>query len=303
MSVSSDATGDMFVYCAVVRARSFSRAAKSLGASRSMVSKKVSRLEQRLGTRLLNRSTRALSLTEAGELLFRRYSEIVEAIERADQEVRVARRSYAGIVRLAAPEVWCQIGMPLISDLQRRLPDIEIRLSVVDEDLDLIESGYDAAIHVGELTSSNLICRKILSSPYAICATPAYFEEHGRPENPDALTGHNCLCRVSAPGAEGAMWEFREAARKAERVRVSGTFSADNDLVLLRACLNGAGVCRLPRALVDEHLVAGRLESVLGRYCLVSCDFFVILPHRDMSEKVRVVVDFLSRRYGEQMES
>ena len=290
------------IYCLVARTRSFSQAAKMLGVSRSLVSKRISRLENRLGTRLLNRSTRSLSLTEAGELLYRRYSDINERIERAEQEVSDIHKTHSGTIRLAAPSVSSYVGVPLIADLYRRFPNIEIRLSIVDDEFDLINSGYDAAIHIGDLKNSNLICRKITTVRRAVCATPAYIDANGRPDTPRDLKRHNCLYLGSQPGND-KNWFFRETNGKAFSVQVAGNFSADNEIILLRACLTGIGFCQLPMVLLDQYIDAGELELVLDEFSNIYNDIYIVLPHRDMTEKVRIVVDFLTNQMSERLPS
>lgn len=295
ISAGANNASDMTVYCCVAKTRSFSHAGELLGVTRSLVSKRISRLEKRLGTRLINRSTRSLSLTEAGELLYRRYSDINDRVERAEQEVLDVNKSHAGLIRLAAPVVCSYIGIPLISALQRQFPDIGVRLSVVDGGFDLIESGYDAAIHIGELKSSNLICRKITTARLAVCATPAYIALHGRPEKPGDLKTHNCLRHGQASGG-GSNWMFRVRDSKAFAVQVSGNFSADNEIVLLRACLADIGICQLPHVLLESRINSGELALLLDEFNNISSDIYVVLPHRDVPEKVRIVIDFLSQQ-------
>ena len=274
---------------------SFSHAAKQLGISRSLVSKRVSRLEDRLDTRLINRSTRSMSLTEAGDLLYRRYDDITERIDRAEREVADLHRTHSGLIRFAAPSVCSYIGMPLISKLHREYPNIEVQLSVVDEDIDVINSGYDAAIHIGPLKDSNLICRKITSARLAVCGSPGYLIKRGVPVSPKDLKRHNCLATTPQSG-ESRQWLFRETDAKAFSIDVEGDFHTDNDVVLLRACLEGMGLCQLPIVLIDEHVRKGELELVLEDFSHIRTDIFVVLPHRDMPEKVRVAVDFLTEQ-------
>lgn len=278
---------------------SFSHAAKQLGISRSLVSKRVSRLEERLDTRLINRSTRSMSLTEAGELLYRRYDDITERIDRAEREVADLQRTHSGLIRFAAPSVCSYAGMPLISRLHHEYPNIEVQLSVVDDEIDIINSGYDAAIHIGPLKDSNLICRKITSARLAVCGSPGYLIKRGVPVTPQDLKRHNCVAKTPLNG-ELRQWLFREQAGNVFSVDVEGDFHTDNDVVLLRACLEGMGLCQLPMVLINEHVKNGELEVVLEDFANISTDIYVVLPHRDMPEKVRVAVDFLTDQVREQ---
>lgn len=278
---------------------SFSHAAKHLGISRSLVSKRVSRLEERLDTRLINRSTRSMSLTEAGELLYRRYDDITERIDRAEREVADLQRTHSGLIRFAAPSVCSYAGMPLISRLHHEYPNIEVQLSVVDDEIDIINSGYDAAIHIGPLKDSNLICRKITSARLAVCGSPGYLIKRGVPVTPQDLKRHNCVAKTPLNG-ELRQWLFREQEGNVFSIDVEGDFHTDNDVVLLRACLEGMGLCQLPMVLINEHVKNGELEVVLDDFANISTDIYVVLPHRDMPEKVRIAVDFLTDQVREQ---
>lgn len=284
---------DVLVFCFVAKTQSFSRAAKMLGISRSLVSKRVSRLEERLDTRLIQRSTRSMSLTEAGELLFRRYTDITDRIERAEREVADLNRTHSGVIRFAAPTTCSYVGVSLISKLHRNFPNIEVQLTVEDGEVDIIESGYDAAIQMGPLRDSNLICRKIASTRLAVCAAPRYLDTRGVPATPRDLRRHNCLAMTPEAGEE-RHWVFREQGKQEFLQEVRGDFHSNSEVVLLRACLAGMGVCQLPLVLVQEHASAGRLEPLLDTYTNVTTDIQVILPHRDIPEKVRIAIDFLT---------
>lgn len=293
-------SSDFIVFCFVAKTMSFSHAAKQLGISRSLVSKRVSRLEDRLDTRLINRSTRSMSLTEAGELLYRRYDDITDRIDRAEREVADLHRTHSGLIRFAAPSVCSYVGMPLISKLHREYPNIEVQLTVVDGEIDVINDGFDAAIHIGPLKDSNLICRKITSARIAVCGSPGYLIKRGVPVTPQDLRRHNCLAHTPHTSEE-RQWLFREAEEgKTFGLDIEGDFHTNNDVVLLRACLEGMGLAQLPIVLVDEHVRNGELEIVLDDFSHIETDIFVVLPHRDMPEKVRVAVDFLTEQVRRQ---
>lgn len=290
-------SSDVIVFCFVAKTRSFTRAAHLLGISRSLVSKRVSRLEQRLDTRLVHRSTRSMSLTSAGELLYRRYSDINDRLDRAEREVQDLHRTHTGLIRLAAPMICAYAGASLVSSLQRQFPNIEIEVIIDEGPPKVIESGYDAALHVGKLEDSNLICRKIATIERVVCASPGYVARSGTPLLTNDLANHNCLVRTPGAGDDKRWW-FGDAADQPYAVPVSGDFQANDDVVLLRACLAGMGLCQLPRLLVEEHLQSGGLLALMPSVPAVLDDVFVVLPHRDVPEKVRAAVDFLT----EQME-
>lgn len=297
-STTATNSSDVIVFCYVAKTQSFSKAAKLLGISRSLVSKRVTRLEDRLETRLIQRSTRSMSLTEAGDLLYRRYTDISDRIERAEREVADLNRTHSGVIRFAAPSLLSYVGMALISKLHRRFPNIEVQLAVDDGDIDIIESGYDAAIQVGRLKDSNLICRKITSTRLAVVASPRYLSARGFPARPKDLRRHNCLALTPESG-EDKHWHFAEEGKKAFALGVDGDFQTNNEVTLMRACLAGMGLAQLPTLLADEHVRTGRLELVLETYSHVSTEVYVVLPHRDTSEKVRVALDFLAEQVRE----
>ena len=287
-------SSDVIVFCVVAKTRSFSAAADQLGISRSLVSKRVARLEERLNSRLVQRSTRSMSLTEAGDLLYERYTEITDRIDRAEREVADLHQTHSGVVRFAAPMACSFVGVPLISKLHREYPNIEVHLSVQEDTSDIIRSGYDAAIHIGPLKDSNLICRKITTVRLVVCGAPKYLRHRGIPATPRDLKRHNCLT-LSPEATSQKSWLFREADAQPFSAPVLGDFQTDSDVVLLRACLAGMGLAQLPEVLAGEYLESGELERVLDAQCYVSTDVFVVLPHRDMAEKVRVAVDYLTR--------
>ena len=236
-----------------------------------------------------------MSLTEAGELLYRRYTDITDRIDRAEREVADLHRTRSGLIRFAAPMACGFIGVPLISKLHREYPNIEVQLTIEEDDIDIIRSGYDAAIHIGPLKDSNLICRKITTVRLAVCASPGYLIKRGVPEMPKDLKRHNCLTLTPEAGEDKA-WLFREVDGKPFGIPVTGDFQTNSDVVLLRACLAGMGLAQLPMVLIREYLDSGELELVLDDVANNSADVFVILPHRDMPEKVRVAVDFLTNQ-------
>ena len=257
------------------------------------MSKRVSRLEERLDARLIQRSTRSMSLTEAGELLYQRYSDINDRLDRAEREVADLHRTHSGVIRFAAPMVCAHVGVSLISSLHRLYPNIEVELTVDDGPLDVIKSGYDAAIHIGSLRDSNLICRKITRARFAVCASPGYLIKRGVPATTRDLKRHNCLIKTPEAG-DGPSWRFRDKAGQPYSVPVSGDFQANSDIILLRGSLAGMGLCQLPMVLIKEYIDSGELDVVLEDVSNVSNDVYVVMPHRDMPEKVRVAVDFLT---------
>ncbi len=291
---------DFMIFRFVVQSKSFTGAAKLLGVSRSLVSKRISRLEERLQARLLNRSTRSLSLTAAGQALYTRCKNLSDEIHRIEREIRDFSSDRSGFVRLAAPKICSYISMPIFSELSAKYPGINVELVVTDtsDEIDIIGNGYDAAVKLGDLDSSNLIARKFSEARYVICAAPEYFDEFGRPETPDDLRHLNCITCTDRPN--GDQWYFREPDSKPFNVSVTGDFQTNCELMILGAIQHGRGVARLPDVLVQHEVENGKLERVLKNYSHLHNNVYIVYPHRDMPDSVRLVVDFLLKRVQEQ---
>lgn len=281
---------ELATFCAVVATESFSAAATQLGVSRALVSKRIQELEKRLGVRLINRSTRGFALTEAGELYYRRALETSKQIQRAEREVQLLASSYTGSLRLAAPLVCGYFGTPLLGALINAYPDLEIQLSIIDGPIDLINGGFDAAIHLGERRDSNLICRKVAEGRYSVVASPSYFHKHGLPKTPHDLAGFNCLRQLPI-GA--STWMFQEENGDPYPVEVSGNLSAGSEFILRQACLMGTGVALLPELLVSNDVETGALQQVLRQHCHFAHNVYLIYPSRDITEKTRALIEAL----------
>ncbi|MDP6343453.1 MAG: LysR family transcriptional regulator [Alphaproteobacteria bacterium] len=289
--------GEMAVFAKVVEHRSFTAAAGSLGMSKSAVSKQVSRLEDRLGARLLNRTTRKLSLTEVGEAFYERCARIVEEAAAAEEEVGNLAAAPRGRLRVNASMTFGTMHLgPAIADFLDSYPEIEIDMVLDDRFTDLVEEGFDVAVRIASLTDSSLIARRIAPSRAVICAAPGYLERHGRPERPEDLRRHNCfgyLYRASGPewtleGPDGPM-----------AVPVRGNLRANNGEVLREMAVAGAGIVASPSFIVGDALREGRLVELLTEYVPQTHAIYAVYPHRrHLMPKVRAFVDFLVERFG-----
>lgn len=284
------------VFAQVVEARSFSAAARSLGMSKSAVSKRVARLEDRLGARLLNRTTRRLSLTEVGAAFYERCARIVSELEEAELAVTHLSSEPRGTLKLNAPVTFGQLQIaPAVPELLARHPELRIDMLLSDRVVDLVEEGFDVAIRIGTLPDSTLVARRLAPDRRVVCATPGYLERYGRPHTPADLEAHNCL-GYSFLGAQSE-WRFRgPRGERAQRVR--GNFQANNGEVLRAALLQGLGLALMPTFIVGRDLAAGRLEAVLEEHELAPGGVYAVYPHgRHLSPKVRAFVDFLADRF------
>lgn len=289
----------MLIFAEVVEAGSFSGAARQIGVSRSAISKAVANLEKALGARLLNRSTRHLSLTEVGAAFSEHCRRIKLESESARQVVDSLNSAPRGTLRVAASVAFGTLHIaPALSDFLNRYPEIDMDMTIIDRPVDLAEEGYDVVIRVCETPPENMVARKIAPAGSKLCATPDYFARFGVPERPEDLENHNCLDYIHS-GDKG-MWRFTGPSGEIA-VPVSGRLRINDDDALSQAVLGGLGLALLPTFLIGKDLQAGRLKSVLSEYIPIKRNIYAIyMPTRHLPLKIRVFVDFLSDRFGPQ---
>ncbi len=283
----------MKVFAAVVDTGSFAAAAERLDMSRAMTSKYVAHLEERLGTRLLQRTTRKLTLTESGSAYYERCVQILADISQAEEGAARQSEAPRGTLRLTVPVSFGILHMgPMLSDYMKQYPEVKIDLLMVDRRVDLIEEGLDLAVRIGSLPESGLIAKKLASDRIAICGAPDYFKRHGVPQKPADLAHHNCLTYSYA--ANGDDWKLT-GPDGTHSVKVAGSLRATNGDMVKLAALGGVGVMRQPRFLVGEDLRAGRLVEVLREYQSGELGIYAVYPSRKhLSAKVRSFIDFLA---------
>ncbi|MGD1879937.1 MAG: LysR family transcriptional regulator [Kiloniellaceae bacterium] len=287
----------MEVFAEVVDAEGFSAAARNLGLSKSAVSKQVGRLEDRLGVRLLNRTTRRLSLTEAGATFYAACRRVLDEAETAERAVANLSEAPRGLLKLNAPMSFGFLHLGhAIPGFRDRYPQITLEAAMNDRFVDLVEEGYDVALRIGDLADSSLLARRLAPCRAVLCASPDYLDRHGRPRRPEDLAGHHCL--LYANQANPREWTLRGPAGP-RAVKVDGPLVANNGDVLCGAAVGGMGITRLPTFIVGDHLRAGRLEVVLPGFPPPEQGIHAVYPHsRNLSVKVRVFVDFLAEYFG-----
>lgn len=292
-----DRLDDMLAFIKVVDTKSFTAAADRLNLSKSVVSRRIGELENRLGARLLNRTTRKLSLTEVGQAYYERCTRILNDLEEAEQAVADLHAAPRGKLRLNAPVSFGVTHLaPAIAEFLERHPSIEIDMDLNDRYVDLIDEGYDVAVRVGKLRDSTLIARRLAPARRVVCASPAYLEKHGTPQVPEDLINHNCLIYTNVPVAE--QWQFKVDG-EIRSVRVSGPIRSNNGDLLREAALAGLGIILTPTFLCGESLSSGSLKWMLSDYVFSDISVNAVYPHnRHLSPKVRVFVDFLAKRFG-----
>ena len=291
-----DRLAGMEVFAAVVESGSFTEAADRLGLSKAAVSKQVSRLEERLGARLLNRTTRRLGLTEVGSAFYESCVRIVAEAEEAERAVSHLHAVPRGTLRVDAP---VNFGMkylaPLLPAFMQANPELRVDLTFTDRFVDLVEEGYDVAIRIADLPDSSLIARKLAQAGAVVCAAPDYWRKHGIPAHPSELTRHNCFGYSYL--ATRSEWRFRGPDGPVS-VKISGTLTANNGDVLRQAAVAGLGVVLLPVFIGCDDLRAGRLQPVLQDFEPAARGIYAVYPHsRHVSAKVRAWVDYLVRAF------
>ncbi len=292
-----DSLTGLAVFVEVARARSFSGAARALGLSKSAVSKHIARLEDRLGARLINRTTRRLSLTEAGVVFYEKCARIVSEAVEAEQAVMDLDTAPRGLLKVSAPMSFGQLHLAsAVADFLRLHPALRIDMQLDDRLVDVVGEGFDLAVRIAQLPPSSLVGRKLAVNRRIVCGAPAYLAAHGVPRMPQDLRRHDCLNYSYL--ASGDEWRFR-GPEGPLTVRVRGSCTANNGDVLVQAAIAGLGLILTPTFLVGEALRSGRLVPVLGEFCDSDTGIYALWPQtRHLSPKVRAFVDFLAARFG-----
>ena len=293
-----DIATQMTIFACVVDEGGFSAAARALDLTPSAVSKQVSRLEDRLGVRLLNRTTRHISLTDEGRAFYERAARIVSEIEEAEESIAAQHGHVRGTLRVASTVVFAKHHvLPLLPEFFKRYPELEVSLEVTDRSVDLVEEGVDVAIRFTEqLSDRTLVARRLAVNRRVICAAPSYLETHGVPQTPKELSTHNCLRLYTISSFND--WEF-EGPDGTAIVHVSGNFETNSADALYHAVLAGLGVARLSTYVIGPDLKSGRLVRLLPEYVHEKADILAIYPERrNLPPKTRVFIEFLTERLG-----
>jgi DNA-binding transcriptional LysR family regulator len=284
-------------FARVVEVGSFSAAARRLRISKSAASAHIQRLEERLGVRLLHRTTRRISLTEAGAAYYRHCARIVVEAESAEQAARALQREPRGMLSISAPDTFGPMHVaPAIPGFLGRFPGLAIDISLSPRHVDLVQEGLDLAIRIGTLKDSPLVVRRLAPSRFVLCAAPAYLKMRGVPRVADDLLRHACFGVSVMPWGD----EWHLVSAKGEyRIAAGGVLRSNSADILRTAALSGLGIALLPSWAVGDDLRAGALKRILpGWEPLPSAVYAVYPSNRLMSAKVRAFVDHLARRIG-----
>ena len=287
---------DIAVFVQVVDSGSFTAAAERLGLTRSVVSKYISRLEDRLKVRLLNRTTRRLSLTEAGQVFYERSQFGLGEIEAAEAEVAKLQATPRGRLKINAPMSFGILHIaPALAEFQRQNPEVQLDMNLDDRQIDLVEEGYDVAIRIAELPDSSMVATPLAPCHHIVCASSDYVERYGTPRTPDDLRKHNILSyRYQDSPNE---WRFLSPDGRYSSVPVTGSIEMNNSLALRQAALGGAGIMLTPTFIVGEDIASGRLLRLLPEYRTKEVTIYAVYAgRRHLTPKVRTFIDYMKKR-------
>lgn len=286
------------VFVEVVKKDGFARAADSLDTSPANVTRYISDLEAHLQTRLLNRSSRKMSLTSSGEALFERAKSILDDVAEAEAIVSSATIQPQGLLRINAPLSFGVLHLaPLWAKFMQKYPDVELDVALIDRVVDIVEEGYDMAIRISRSGSASHVARKLATSHNILCASPAYIKAHGMPMLPADLQRHACVGYSYAATADE--WQILDANDVPHAVKVSCVMHTNNGDTARLAAIGGMGVIWQPSFLVGADLREGRLQRVLPDYHMPDIDVLAVYPsRRHLSAKVRVMIDFLVEEFS-----
>ncbi len=288
----------MTVFVKVVEQGSFARAAERLNMSTSAVSRQIADLEAHLTTRLLNRTTRRISLTESGQAYFERALHLLADLEEAEAVVSSSTVNPRGTIRLTCSTSFGVPHLaPAIGAFQSRYTDVRFDISASNRFVDLVEEGLDLAIRIGDLGNPNLIARRIGSMRLVACASPDYLKRNGTPNHPDDLARHNCFTYEYSPVK--CQWTFQDPKNNEIKVRIEGSVHANNGEMLAAIAAAGVGIALEPDFIVKPLLESGALVEILKNFQPAPTNIYAVYAsRRHLSAKVRTFVDFLAERFS-----
>jgi len=292
-----DTIDAMRTFAAVAKTSSFTKAAERLGLSVKLASKYVGQLEDRLGVRLLNRTTRRISLTEVGAAYLERCQSILDEFDNLEAAVQDKHTTPKGTLLISAPTTFGEMYLTsAITDFLNTQSEIIIKLKLSDRYVDIVDEGFDLAIRVGKLDDSSLIAKRLAPARLVACASPGYLKKSGIPKHPEQLINHTCI--IDSNLRDGVQWPFQENDQPFS-VKVSGAFHVNSALASRNAAINGAGIVLSPTYVVGRDISAGKLTAVLTEFEPPKLGLYAVYPHnRHLATKIRVFVNFLSKRFS-----
>lgn len=291
-----DTIQGMRTFAAVAAQHSFTGGAKRVGISTKLASKYVGQLEERLGAQLFNRTTRSVTLTETGASYYDRCLPLLEQFDELEGLVQAKQTELAGRIRITAPTGFGSVQLVrMLRPFQAEHPKVSIEMHLSDQNVALIEDGFDLAVRFGTLKDSTLVARKLMNMRIVCCASPDYLARHGTPKDPAVLTTHNCLLQVSAGNSDN--WEFKDG-ETINTVPVSGNFRANSPLAVANMAADGLGVGRIPLYTAQPFLDTGRLKLLFEKEEAKVVGLFAVYPpSRHLTARIRALIDHLAAQF------
>ncbi len=289
---NTDLLDGVAVFVGVINTGSFTAAARALGHSTSYVSKVITRLEKRLGSRLLNRTTRTISLTDAGRAYFERCNQIVIDAENAERSINQLQENPSGLLRINAPGSFgSKYLLDVLSNFMNRYPEVKLEVEFNDRLIDVVAEGYDVVIRVGEIKDSNLVARKFTSSHSVVVASPDYLKRRGQPKQVEDLAQHDCIAYSLLPAP--SQWVFYKNGVRSS-VTVDPRAMCNSPEIEVAMVVHGIGITRLPLFTCEKEVASGELQVILEDYDQLNYGVYAVYPHRQyLTAKVRAFVDFV----------
>ena len=286
------------MFAAVVEHRSFTDAAKALSVSKATVSKAITRLEQHLDTRLFNRTSRRLALTESGKRLATHAARILEEGQAAEEAARQDTAELSGTIRLGAPMTFGLLRIaPLVAEFAKLHPAVDVDLHLSDARIDMVEMGLDATLRIADMPDSSLRARRLGDVKLHVIASPSYLAERGRPTHPSDLGTHDCLCYSNAPTPD--VWRFAGPGQQNVVIQVRSRITVNSGDAMLPALRAGIGIARLPDFIVGDGLASGELEEVLVDWRPPPLGLHLVTPpSRLRPARVEALLDFIANNHG-----
>lgn len=294
---------EMMTFAKVVETKSFSAAAQALMTSKSLVSKQIGSLESALGVRLLNRTTRRMSLTEIGAAYYEHCARIAQEIDAAAQTVTQLQAEPRGVLRVTSPVIFASLHLaPALGNFLQRHEQIEVELNATDRLVDIVDEGYDLAIRITDHPAQNMVARRIAPVRWVTCASPSYLERHGTPRTLQELDRHQCLVYQGVPTLRSG-WRY-QVGNKEISLQPSGKCRVNNSEVLLQLALDGMGIVLFPTYILGRYLKSGRLVEILPDSVANAGTslYATYLPNRYLQPKVRAFIDHLLEHFGAEPE-
>ncbi|GMM90494.1 LysR substrate-binding domain-containing protein [Vibrio fortis] len=286
-------TDDYIIFYHLIEQGSFSGAAKQMQLTKSVVSKRIAKLEQDLGVQLLYRTTRSIKLSEAGQSFYEQAKRVYQAVATAEESIVGLGQSLSGSIKITVPTISGELILPgVIAEFNERYPDINIDMDLDNRFVDIVNDRFDLAIRTGVLPDSSLIARKLVDAHWVVCASPKYLAVNGKPESPKELVKHNCLA-YSYQETGAKEWAFK-AGDELYQVKVDGNLCTNNSSALRNVALLGQGIIYVPRVLIHDDLEQGRLIQLFQGQTAKCLGIYAVYPYtRQQPEKVKRFIEHL----------